>query len=155
ALHTKEAVEAGKDVYVEKPVAETMEDNRAALAAIKKSGKIVQIGSQSRSGMNYHEAYEFIKSGKFDEMLTEEMPCNVNQPGIWRRPDLVASIRESDTDWNRYLMNRPKAPWDPRKYIEYRLFWPYSSGIPGQWMAHQIDTVHWFSGLPRPRSVAA
>jgi hypothetical protein len=45
----------------------------------------------------------------------------------------------------RYQMNRPKTDWDPRKYLEYRLFWPYSSGIPGQWMCHQIDTVH---GLP-------
>ena len=44
---------------------------------------------------------------------------------------------------------------DPRKYLEYRLFWPYSSGIPGQWMAHQIDTVHWFSELDYPRSVVA
>jgi hypothetical protein len=52
-------------------------------------------------------------------------------------------------------MNRPYEPWDPRKYLEYRLFWPYSSGIPGQWMAHQIDTVHWFSGLDHPRSAVA
>jgi predicted dehydrogenase len=52
-------------------------------------------------------------------------------------------------------MNRPKAAFDPRKYLEFRLFWPYSSGIPGQWMAHQIDTVHWFTDLAHPRSVAA
>ena len=52
-------------------------------------------------------------------------------------------------------MNRPDAPFDARKYLEYRLFWPYSSGIPGQWMCHQIDTIHWFTGLPHPRSVAA
>lgn len=84
-----------------------------------------------------------------------EMTWNVNQPGRWRRPDLVENIKESDTDWQRYLMNRPYEPWDPRKYLEYRLFWPYSSGIPGQWMSHQIDTVHWFSGLPHPRSVVA
>jgi hypothetical protein len=44
-------------------------------------------------------------------------------------------------------MNREPVLWDPRKYLEFRLFWPYSSGIPGQWMAHQIDTVHWFTGL--------
>jgi predicted dehydrogenase len=50
-------------------------------------------------------------------------------------------------------MNRPFEPWNARKYIEYRLFWPYSSGIPCQWMVHQIDTVHWFTDLPRPRSV--
>lgn len=155
ALHTVEAVESGKDVYVEKPFAETMDDNRAALEAIRKSGRIVQIGSQRRSGRNYHAAYDFINSGKFGPIVAVEMTWNVNQPGRWRRPDLVASIQESDTDWKRYLMNRPKVDWDPRKYIEYRLFWPYSSGIPGQWMAHQIDTVHWFSGLPHPRSVAA
>ena len=52
-------------------------------------------------------------------------------------------------------MNRPFESFDPRKYLEYRLFWPYSSGIPGQWMAHQIDTVHWFTGLEHPRSVSA
>ncbi|MFN5932337.1 MAG: gfo/Idh/MocA family oxidoreductase, partial [Sphingobacteriales bacterium] len=45
--------------------------------------------------------------------------------------------------------------FDPRKYLEYRLFWPYSSGIPGQWMSHQIDTVNWFSKLNHPRSVVA
>jgi predicted dehydrogenase len=52
-------------------------------------------------------------------------------------------------------MNRPQEAWDPRKYLEFRLFWPYSSGMPSQWMAHQIDTVHWFSGLQHPRSVVA
>ncbi len=155
ALHTIEAVEAGKDVYVEKPFAETMEDNRKAREAVERTGKIVTIGSQRRSGANYHAANEFIRSGRFGDIVMVEMTWNVNQPGRWRRPGLVARIREQDTDWKRYLMNRPYEPWDPRKYLEYRLFWPYSSGIPGQWMAHQIDTVHWFSGYDHPRSVAA
>jgi predicted dehydrogenase len=65
----------------------------------------------------------------------------------------VAVLRKENVDWKRFLINRPYEPWDPRKYIEYRLFWPYSSGIPGQWMVHQIDTVHWFTDLPHPRSV--
>ncbi|MFC4874282.1 Gfo/Idh/MocA family protein [Negadavirga shengliensis] len=155
ALHTKEAVEAGRDAYVEKPFAETMEDNRAAREAVERTGKIVQIGSQRRSGANYHAANDFIRSGKFGDIVMVEMTWNVNQPGRWRRPDEVSRIREEDTDWKRYLMNRPYEPWDARKYLEFRLFWPYSSGIPGQWMAHQIDTVHWFTGLSHPRSVAA
>lgn len=155
ALHTVEAVEAGKDVYVEKPFAETMEDNRKAREAVERTGKIVTIGSQRRSAPNYHAANEFIKSGKFGDIVAVEMTWNVNQPGRWRRPSLVNEIREQDTDWKRYLMNRPYEAWDPRKYLEFRLFWPYSSGIPGQWMAHQIDTVHWFSGYDHPRSVAA
>lgn len=155
ALHCVQAVEAGCDAYVEKPLAETMADNRAVKKAVREHGKIVQIGSQRRSGRNYWAAYEFIQAGKFGDISMVEMTWNVNQPGRWRRPDLVASIRKEDTDWDRYQMNRPKAAWDPRKYLEYRLFWPYSSGIPGQWMSHQIDTVHWFSGLDHPRSVAA
>ena len=155
ALHTIEALKAGCDVYVEKPFAESMEDARAALKAAKASNKIIQIGSQRRSGSNYHAANEFIRSGKFGPITMVELTWNVNQPGRWRRPALVAQLRKEDTDWNRYLMNRPKEAWDPRKYLEYRLFWPYSSGLPGQWMSHQIDTVHWFSGLNHPRSVVA
>jgi predicted dehydrogenase len=83
-----------------------------------------------------------------------ELIWNVNQPGRWRRPSLVPQLREEDTDWKRFLLNRPFEKFDPRKYLEFRLFWPYSSGIPGQWMCHQIDTVHWFANLPHPRSAA-
>ena len=155
ALHTVEAVNAGCDAYVEKPFAETMEDNRAALKAVKATGKIVQIGSQRRSGSNYHAANEFIRSGRFGDITMVELTWNVNQPGRWRRPDLIAKLKQEDTDWKRFLMNRPFEAWDPRKYLEYRLFWPYSSGMPGQWMSHQIDTVHWFTGLKHPRSVVA
>ncbi len=155
ALHTIEAVKAGCDTYTEKPFAETMEDNRAALKAVKESKKIVQIGSQRRSGNNYQAAAEFIQCGKFGPIVMVELNWNVNQPGRWRRPELVAELREQDTDWKRFLMNRPFESFDPRKYLEYRLFWPYSSGMPGQWMSHQIDTVHWFSGLKHPRSVVA
>jgi predicted dehydrogenase len=155
ALHAIEAVKAGCDVYCEKPFAETMEDNRAALKAIKATDRIVQIGSQRRSGANYHAANDFIRSGKFGDITMVELTWNVNQPGRWRRTALVPQLKEEDTDWKRFLMNRPADKFDPRKYLEFRLFWPYSSGLPGQWMSHQIDTVHWFSGLQHPRSVVA
>jgi predicted dehydrogenase len=155
ALHAIEAVKAGCDVYCEKPFAETMDDNRAALKAIKATDRIVQIGSQRRSGSNYQAANEFIRSGKFGPITMVELSWNVNQPGRWRRPKEVLLLKEEDTDWKRFLMNRPHDTFDVRKYLEYRLFWPYSSGLPGQWMSHQIDTVHWFSGLQHPRSVVA
>lgn len=155
ALHTVEVVKYGWDAYVEKPFAETMEDARAALKAVKASDRIVQIGSQRRSGANYHAANEFIKSGKFGAITMVELTWNVNQPGRWRRTALVPQLKEEDTDWKRFLLNRPYEAFDPRKYLEFRLFWPYSSGLPGQWMSHQIDTVHWFSGLQHPRSVVA
>lgn len=155
AIHTIQAVEVGCDVYAEKPLAETMTDARAVLKAVKSSNQIVQIGSQRRSGENYHAANKFIKSGKFGPIVMVELMWNVNQPSRWRRPALVNQLKKEDIDWKRFLINRPKDAFDPRKYIEYRLFWPYSSGIPGQWMSHQIDTVHWFSGLAFPRSAVA
>jgi predicted dehydrogenase len=155
ATHAIEAVKAGCDAYVEKPFAETMEDNRAAFKVIKANNRIVQIGSQRRSGSNYHAAENFIKSGKFGAITMVELSWNVNQPGRWRRPSVVPLLKEEDTDWKRFLLNRPFENFDPRKYLEFRLFWPYSSGLPGQWMSHQIDTVHWFSGLQHPRSVVA
>jgi predicted dehydrogenase len=155
AYHAIEAVKAGRDAYVEKPLAHTMEDARAVRKAVQESKQVVQIGTQRRSSPEYQRAYEYIKSGKFGEIVSAEMTWNVNQPGRWRRPALVAGLHEQDTDWKRFLIDRPAVEFDARKYVEYRLFWPYSSGIPDQWMVHQIDTVHWFTGLPRPRSVVA
>jgi predicted dehydrogenase len=155
AQHGIEAVNAGRDAYVEKPTAHKMEDARNFLAAVRKTGKIVQVGTQRRSTPSYQKAAEYIKSGAFGDIVMVEMTWNVNQPGRWRRPDVVPLLKEQDTDWKRYLLNCPYEPFDARKYLEFRLFWPYSSGIPDQWLVHQIDTVHWFSGLPHPRSVVA
>jgi predicted dehydrogenase len=132
-----------------------MEDARKFLAAVKKTGKIVQIGTQRRSTPSYQKAAEYIQSGKFGDIVMVEMSWNVNQPGRWRRPSVVPLLKEEDTDWKRFLLDRPFEPFDARKYLEFRLFWPYSSGIPDQWLVHQIDTVHWFTGLPHPRSVVA
>ena len=155
ALHGVEAVKAGRDAYVEKPTAHTMADAKAFRNAVKETGKIVQVGTQRRSTPSYQKAAEYIKSGKFGDIVMVEMTWNVNQPGRWRRPDVVPLLKEEDTDWKRYLLNRPYEPFNARKYLEFRLFWPYSSGIPDQWLVHQIDTVHWFSGYPHPRSVVA
>jgi predicted dehydrogenase len=155
AQHGVAAVRAGKDAYIEKPLANTMSDAQVIRRAVQETGKIVQIGTQRRSAANYQRAKEFIASGEFGDIVNVEMTWNVNQPGRWRRPALVEKLREADTDWKLFVGNRPFEKFDPRKYVEFRLFWPYSSGIPDQWMVHQIDTVHWFSGLPRPRSVVA
>jgi predicted dehydrogenase len=155
ALHGVEAVKAGRDAYVEKPTAHTMADAKAFRDAVRQTGKIVQVGTQRRSTPSYQKAAEYIKSGKFGDIVMVEMTWNVNQPGRWRRPDVVPLLKEQDTDWKRYLMNRPYEPFNARKYLEFRLFWPYSSGIPDQWLVHQIDTVHWFTGYPHPRSVVA
>jgi len=154
AYHAIEAVKAGKDVYAEKPFANIMSDANEALKVIGGSKQVFQVGTQRRSTESYMKAKEYLDSGKFGDIVMAEMTWNVNQPGRWRRPNVVPQLKQEDTDWKRYLINRdPKIPFDARKYLEFRLFWPFSSGIPDQWMVHQIDTVHWFTGIPHPRSV--
>ena len=148
ALHGTEAVKAGRDAYVEKPTAHTHGGCALRFAMrCRIPGKIVQVGTQRRSTPSYQRRTSTSSSGKFGDIVMVEMTWNVNQPGRWRRPDVVPLLKEQDTDWKRYLLNRPYEPFDARKYLEFRLFWPYSSGIPDQWLVHQIDTVHWFSGL--------
>ncbi len=155
AQHAIEAVRAGRDTYAEKPFANIMSDANEALDVIGKSKQVFQVGTQRRSTPSYMRANEYLRSGKFGDIVMAEMTWNVNQPGRWRRPAVVPTLREQDTDWKRYLGNRPFEPFDARKYLEFRLFWPYSSGIPCQWMVHQIDTVHWFTGYDHPTSVVA
>ena len=156
AYHAIEAVKAGKDVYAEKPFANSMDDANEALKVIGGSKQVFQVGTQRRSTPSYQRAKEYLDSGKFGDIVFADMTWNVNQPGRWRRPSIVPLMKQEDTDWKRFLINRdPKLPFNPRHHLEFRLFWPFSSGIPDQWMVHQIDTVHWFTGIPHPRSVVA
>ena len=153
ALHGVEAVRAGRDAYIEKPLANQMADARAILKAVTETKRVVQVGTQRRSARSTQRAKEFLQSGEFGDITMVEMCTNANQPMRWRRPDLVAALRQEDTDWKRFVMNRTSDAFDPHKYIEFRLYWPYSSGIPDQWMVHQIDALHFITGLSRPRSV--
>src|SRR5262245_22897266 len=111
AYHCIEAVRAGKDVYVEKPFANTMSDANNALKVVSGSDRIVQVGTQRRSTASYIRANEFIRSGKFGDIVMVEMTWNVNQPGRWRRPNLVPKLQETDVDWKRFLINRPYEPF--------------------------------------------
>ena len=165
AQHATHAVNAGKDAYCEKPMAEDMYSANMLLDAVNAKrkagfapGAVLQIGSQRRSGPAYHAAKEYLQSGKFGKLTYVDLCWNVNQNRRWRRDEkLVAFLKKEDIDWNLWLLDRDPASYafDPRKYLEFRLFWPFSSGIPGQWMCHQIDTVGWYTGLLHPLSAVA
>ena len=101
-----------------------MADARMILDAVNKSGKIVQVGTQRRSTFAYQKAAEYIKSGQFGDIVMVKMSWNVNQPGRWRRPDVVPLLKEEDTDWKRYSLGRNMGPFDARKYLEFRFSGP-------------------------------
>jgi predicted dehydrogenase len=155
APHATAAVRAGKDVYVEKPLANQISDARALLKAVTSTSRVVQIGTQRRSAKNTIAARNFIQSGEFGAINEVRLTSHFNQPARWLRRELIAKLRAEDTDWNRWRLQRSKESFNARHYFEFRLFWPYSTGMFDQWMVHQIDALHMITGLKYPRTAVA
>jgi len=150
----KLAVEAGKDAYCEKPMANVLEEAKAARNAVRASHRIVQIGTQHRSEPYQLAAKDWIARDLLGHVSKVEIVWNYHGPR-WRGRPEVQQIREADTDWRRWLLTKPYRPFDPRLYFEFRLYREFSSGIPDQWMTHAIDLVHYFLDDPYPESVVA
>jgi predicted dehydrogenase len=150
----KATVEGGKDAYCEKPMGNVLSEVKAARDAVKQSKAIVQIGTQHRSEPYQLAAREVVRSGALGDVSKYEIVWNYNGPR-WRGRPQVKQIRESDTDWKKWLMTKPARPFDPQLYFEFRLYREFSSGIPDQWMSHGIDLVHFFLNDQPPRSVMA
>jgi predicted dehydrogenase len=154
ATHLKQVVEAGKDAYCEKPMANDLAEAKAARDAVLRSDRIVQVGTQHRSEPYQIAARDFIKSGALGDVSKVEIVWNYHGPR-WRGREEVAQLREQDTDWRRWLLTKPYRPFDPRMYFEFRLYRDFSSGIADQWMSHGIDLVHYFLDDEFPTSVMA
>lgn len=141
APHTRQAVEAGKDVYVEKPFGCDFEQIKLARDAAKAAKRIVQIGTQRRAEGIPWAAREFVRSGRLGKVTYVEMADSLFQ-ARWRIPGSESSVTPETTNWKEFLSYTPDAPFDARKYREFRLFWPYSTGIFCQWMSHAVDLVN-------------
>jgi len=148
------AAEAGKDAYCEKPMANVLQEARAARDAVRSHGVVVQVGTQHRSEPYQIAARQQISNGALGHVSKVEIVWNYHGPR-WRGRPEVKQIREEDTDWRRYLLSKPYRPFDPRLYFEFRLYREFSSGIADQWMSHGIDLVHYLLDDPFPKSVVA
>lgn len=150
-----QCLRAGKHVYCEKPFANVLEEANAAIDAYRRCELVVTIGTQRRSDPRYISAQEIMRSNPVGDIVQIDMIQNAYSPYRWRRDADVKAIREKDTDWRAFLMGRPKQPFDPRKYVEFRLFRDFSTGIIDQWMTHMIDAVHMLTGATFPKSAVA
>jgi predicted dehydrogenase len=151
-----EAVTAGKDVYCEKPMANVLSEANQALAAVKRSGRVVQMGTQRRSLPRYQTARDLMRQGRIGKLVKVDICGNQYSPFRWSfKPEQFAALHESDVDWKAFLMGKPDRPFDPRIYKSFRLFREFSGGILDQWMSHDIDMVHFLTGEPYPMSAVA
>lgn len=151
-----EVVKAGKDCYCEKPMAQDIEEAKLARDTVLNSKQVVQMGSQWLSEPIHRKIREIIRSGKLGQITKIEQSWNDNNHR-WHDPNDpdVASIREKDTDWNRWLLGKPYEPFDPWKYFEFRIFKEYSGGITSQWMSHGIGLVHFYTDAEIPDTMVA
>ena len=150
----KLTAEAGKDAYCEKPMANVLEEAKAARDSVRERKLVVQIGTQHRSEAYQIAAKELIGRGSLGRVSKVEMVWNYHGPR-WRGRPEVKQLREEDTDWKRWLLTKPARPFDPRLYFEFRLYKEFSSGIPDQWMSHGIDLIHYLLDDRFPNSVVA
>ncbi len=146
--------EAGKDAYCEKPMANQLEEARAARDSVRARKLVVQIGTQHRSEPYQRAVQQEVDRGVLGQISKVEIVWNYHGPR-WRGRPEVKQIREEDTDWRRWLMSKPFRPFDPRMYFEFRLYRDFSSGIPDQWMVHALDMVRYLLDAGIPRSVVA
>jgi predicted dehydrogenase len=172
-----EAVQAGKDCYVEKPFANVLSEAKQARDVVKASKQVVQVGTQHR-GQPYNIAVrDLIRAGRIGKVVNIEQEWHVNQER-WRFVDVDTGIsperlvdkdmqwkkwlyeaksqlREEDTDWKRWLLGKPYRPFDPHVYLEFRLYKDFSAGLFDQWLSHGSDLVHLWMDESYPVSVVA
>jgi len=151
-----DALSAGKDVYIEKPMTHTIADGPKMIEVARRSNRIVQAGSQWVSGDQNKKAREIVASGKLGTVTKVTASYNRNSStGSWNYPiplDLQEGVNFSWTEW---LGPAPKVPYAPERVFRYRKYWDYSGGISTDLFVHLITSIHFILGVEMPKSVVA
>lgn len=147
-----DAIKAGKDVFIEKPLAKDLDQANAAMDAFAASKCIIQVGTQRRSEGNWKEAAKLIQSGALGTISRVEIGWNDCNPR-WRHN--VSGIKAEDVDWKRFLMHLPNRPFDPHRYGEWQLYRDYTTGPIAVLGAHYFDVGLWLTGAKFPSTAVA
>jgi predicted dehydrogenase len=140
------ACEAGKDVYVEKPLTHRLEEGKAALEAQNHYKRIVQVGMQQRSMPHFQKGYEIVTSGQLGTIRKVHLTWNRNAA----RGSVQYEINPSSVDWKSWLGDARQQPFDPYRFREWRWFWDFGGGVLADLMVHYIDVVHWYLNVDHP-----
>jgi predicted dehydrogenase len=144
---TLDAVAAGKDVYCEKPMSHNVADGLAMVEAVAANKRIFQAGSQRVSSPVYTKAREIYASGQLGEVHWIDAHVNRNSPGgAWIYP-VPADASPETVDWEAFLVDAPKRPFDPVRFFRWRLFADYGSGLAGDLFVHLLSGIQTITGL--------
>jgi predicted dehydrogenase len=151
-----DALAAGKDIYIEKPMTHRIEEGPRVIEAVKRNNRILQVGSQWVSAPMHKKAREIVQSGRIGKVTKVIAAYNRNSSsGAWNYPippDLENGV---NFNWEEWLGPAPKRPFDPERVFRYRKYWDYSGGISTDLFVHLINTIHFVMDAKMPDTVAA
>jgi len=149
-----DAVNAGKDIYCEKPMSHSPADGAAMVEAAKKTGRIVQIGSQRVSSLICKKAKEMISQGMLGDMMLVEGWLGRNDPnGAWEYPP-PTDLSPQTLDWDTWQGTVPKRPFDPNIFARWRCWKEYGTGVAGDLLVHLVSGMMFMLGINEPPAMA-
>jgi predicted dehydrogenase len=153
--HVIEALEAGKDVYCEKPLTYTIDEGLEIITAVKKTGKMLQVGSQGISSLAQNKAREIIQAGKIGQVTMIRASYNRNTAsGAWIYP-IPPDASPETVNWEMFLGSAKKRPFDLERFFRWRCYKEYSGGIATDLFVHLCTTIHHVMNAKMPAKVVA
>jgi predicted dehydrogenase len=149
------AMQAGKDVYCEKPMTHTIPQALEVVKTSKETGRLVQVGSQSLSMESTQKGKAWVDAGEIGNVYMVQ--CEIYRPdpvGAWKYP-VPPDASPQTVDWDRYLGNAPKRPFDAARFFQFRNWWDYGTGIAGDEYVHLLSRVHYLMNTQFPFSAVA
>ncbi|MCS7337346.1 MAG: Gfo/Idh/MocA family oxidoreductase [Verrucomicrobiae bacterium] len=147
---TIDAVEAGKHVYLEKPMTRYLDEAFAVYDAVKRTGRVLQLGAQGCSDLKWHKAAEWIRAGRIGQLVMAQGSFMRNKPaGEWNYP-IQAWCTPEDVNWNLWLGDQIKArrPFSPEDYFRWRKYYVYCAGLLGDLVPHKAHPYLLATGNP-------
>jgi predicted dehydrogenase len=148
-----DAMNAGKDVYVEKPMVQKIEDGRRVIDAQKKTGRVLQVGSQRVSSIVYQKAKDLLKAGAIGQVNMIEAWWDRNSAiGAWQY-SIPPDASSATVDWDRFLGSAPKVPFEPMRLFRWRNYRDYGTGVAGDLFVHLFSGMHFIMDAVGPTRV--
>ncbi|MFA0739754.1 MAG: hypothetical protein LKKZDAJK_002878 [Candidatus Fervidibacter sp.] len=151
-----DAMNAGKDIYLEKPMTRHVDEAKAVYETALRTRRVVQVGSQWTSEPKWRQAGELIKQGKIGKVVWSQTSyCRNSREGEWNYAIDPNAKPGVNLDWDAFLGPAPKRPWDPERFFRWRKFWDYSGGIVTDLFPHVLHTLFLAIGAEFPTRVVA